>query len=275
MEPGTERVLVGGVLHWGYETHREACLPFYLAHLAAQVVPEGYEICYGFVLDGAPANAELYILKALRDRVSYLRTYLWKAQYMPERRSERGRLDRFDHMAFVRNLMADLAGAMGAAYLFSVDGDILLHPSSLGVLLGMGREQAAVLIPNTPPPDEPWAFNVLDFTVDGTRCTHIEPRPQGGLCGVTGAACLYSAELLRHVRFYPDPQGEDVGFGRAARQWQPGFRAGYVACGASHLMVPEQIKPHVDTCPLCLPLLRTEPSQVIDLAAEKERRIAP
>src|SRR5205807_6519023 len=84
MEPGTERVLLGGVLHWGYETHREACLPFYLAHLAAQAVPEGYELCYGFVLDGPPANAEIFILKALHHRVSYLPTYLWEPPNMPE-----------------------------------------------------------------------------------------------------------------------------------------------------------------------------------------------
>ena len=255
VEPGTETVLVGGVLHWTADSHRENVLPIYLAHLRAMEVPPRYARMYGFVLDGCPPMVEIQMLRLLEAPCSFLRVSLWEPDHMPEERGKRKRLDTFGHMAFVRNLLADMALRLNCSHLLSVDGDIALHSSSLGVLLGLARPQASVLIQNTPPPEEPWAWNILAFTMDGLRCTHIEPHAAGGLCDVTGAACLYDRDTLEHVRFWPDPQGEDIGFGRAARlRYGPppcAFKAAYVPCGAEHLMVPEQVGPHLLSCAIC------------------------
>lgn len=251
-EPGTDTVMVGGVLHWSSGDWRERVLSIYLTHLKALAVPPRYDRVFGFILDECPPGAGLQILRYLQQPCSFVTTNLWQTKHMPEERGKRKATDRYEHMAFVRNLLADLAVQSGASHLLSVDGDVAVHPSTLGVLLGTGRPQASVLVQNTPPPEEPWAWNVLSFTVDGMRCTHIEPHAAGGLCDATGAACLYECETLQNVRFYADPQGEDVGFARAARLWGGKlFKAAYVPCGAQHLMIPDQYDTHVQDCPIC------------------------
>jgi hypothetical protein len=178
-------------------------------------------------------------------------------------------------MAFARNLLSDLMREGDFAYLLSVDGDIMLHPATLGVLLGLGRDQASVLVGNTAPPDEPWAWNVLDWTVDGQRITHIEPYQTGGTCGATGAACLYSRSILENCRFHADPQGEDIGFARHVRQVDPKFRAAYVPCGAHHCMVPPVLAKHVSTCTICKPMIvqtKEMPAEAISLEEYRTRK---
>lgn len=258
----SRRVLVGAVLHMTERSHRMACFEPWLAHLAA-LETRDLDVRYCFVLDGLGAGCERRV-----------RNLLWATFPTPtliavdspdlrmseQRRARRSGGPMFRHMAFVRNLLRERALDEQVDFLFSVDGDIVVHAGLLQRLVGEDRAWVSALIPNTEPPDVPYAWNILDFSEDRIRAFHIEPSGAaadfGGPCDVTGAVCLYRRDVLRAARWENDPQGEDVGFGRLASAAH--LRAWFLplVAGATHLVTDQVRGEHIRTCPTCLPVLR-------------------
>lgn len=244
------RVLIGSCLHTPPGSLRARTLPAFGAHLAALDL-EGLQVSHAFVLDGlgsTAAGAHRLLLQAFPD--ASLMMLHDQDPRMSEVRRERATVgDLYRRMAWVRNHLRARALFEGADFLLSIDGDILPPPSLLQRLVAEDRPWCAGLVCNTPPPDDCWAWNVMDFTSDARRHVHFRPDlERGGPCEITGAACLYRQDFLERIWWAPDPAGEDVGLGRLARQ--AGLRGWYLPVVCEHLMVEEQLSAHRERCPL-------------------------
>jgi hypothetical protein len=249
----TPHVLIGACLHTPPGSLRAACLPAFVAHLGA-LDTSGLSVSQAFVLDdvaSTAAGAHRLLLSAFG--AAALLIVQDDGEAMPEVRRARvpERMCGYARMAYLRNMLRARAIYEGADFLLSVDGDVLPPRGLLQALLRADAPMASGLVCNDPPvPGEtPDHYNVMEFTSDGHYAFHVLPDlAHGGPCDVAGAVCLYRRDLLEAARWAPDPQGEDIGLGRLARQ--AGLRGRYVPVLCEHLMAPPQVDAHRAACGL-------------------------
>jgi len=245
------RVMVGAPVYWPEGSLRATVAETWAYHLVAAIkkCPE-VDAHVALVVDSGTWTRKLVeveeIFNGANLGVRWIEVRDFDAEHMAENRPQRRDLGRrgYRRMAFLRNLLVERCQYELCDYLWSVDADVLVPPVTLKALLDEARPQVSAVVCNTAPPDDPFAWNIMDFTADRVVATHIEPEPTGGPCDITGACCLYATEMFAAgVRWIYDPQGEDVGFARLADQRFHRLRAWYVPVpGVQHIMTRDAWK---------------------------------
>lgn len=134
------------------------------------------------------------------------------------------------NLARLRNHLLEWFISSEAAYLFSVDSDILVPPDSLQRLVAHDRPVISLIVCNTPErrlrSQRPLragrlAYNIMRLDEDGQPVHLYDQYPRGGLfeVAITGAACLIRRDVLEAgTRYAYHPLGEDVFFCQEARR---------------------------------------------------------
>ncbi|MDD2510531.1 MAG: glycosyltransferase family 2 protein [Syntrophomonas sp.] len=127
----------------------------------------------------------------------------------------------FSHLALLRNRLLESFLKSDAAYLFSVDSDILLPAKSLSLLMQDNCDIVSALVCNGEEVGDNSIYNILLEDAAG-NLRHCQGFPRDRVFPVdcTGAAYLIKRKVIEPlgVRYSERDGAEDIGFCRQARE---------------------------------------------------------
>lgn len=267
------RLLIGSPIH-----ERDEITKCYFRHLRSLDLT-GVEVSWCFVLDRPPQTLRGRPLPSL-ECTSIIEVFDGCDGYTRQWDWENGN-QHFRRMAFLRNLLRERALMEQVDALISIDSDICVPPDLVQKLAAAGKPWVSALVDNSAllnkgeadpelkrmrgeRPDYmgkssiwnvmKFIFNIHDETQTPIPAHYNAVKGEldferGDDCDLAGAVCLYSRELLEKCRFAWAKQGEDIGFGLAARE--AGYRASYLPIVCDHLMTPARLAAHKARCDLC------------------------
>ena len=272
----TVKVLIGGLIH-----DRGQITDCYLRHLRELDV-SGMEVRWFFIGDGLCPELEewLYDTRGCTreegERNQLIQSTLGRGAWIhvnddgPHWSRSRVKRDdvegrpEFRRLAFLRNILRERAIMEDVDALISIDSDICVPPDLVQRFAETGKPWVSALVDNSARRDGNGDQELVRMG-GGERtynhpCYNICERDpatrrilpdfvNGGEAWATGAVCFYSRELLGRAHWVWDKGGEDFGFSDMAKT--AGYRARYLPVVCDHLMTPERLAAHMETCALC------------------------
>lgn len=148
---------------------------------------------------------------------------------------------RYDHMAFLRNMMLGTIRLLEPDFFLSIDSDILIGKKVIANLLTGTSEFSAIggkvfLSPSS----RAWEDHIVNFAKFNSQMNLIRSNANGRFA----VDVLMALKLMTHDAYWVDyashPQGEDIGWSLNAKE--AGLRLGWDGSIASkHLMCPEDL----------------------------------
>lgn len=218
--------------------NRAWVLPRYLQSLLELEYP-GQKMEYGFIINDCTDETELIMERFAREQAG--RVKLFTINYGAGRGYRRGAYD-LTRLAALRNHLLNAFLQSSCDYLFSVDSDIMVAPSTLRCLIEDDCDIISALVCNGHELGDEGIYNILQKNSEGELIHQREfPRDRVFPVDCTGAAYLIKrAVIARHGVRYSSQQGaEDIGFCAAAQAKGLGiFCDGRLEC--RHLMHEEE-----------------------------------
>ncbi len=206
-----DKVLIGCPVR-----NRGWILPYYLEGLKGLDYPDE-DIIYCFIVNNSTDDT-LEILQHFQSRTSSL-VKIINCDLLTSSNHRRGYYN-FFHLAILRNILLEEFLKSGAAYLLSVDSDIVLPPYALQSLIDADLDIISALVCNGHEIGDLKRYNILNRKSNG-RYEYVTEFPTDRIFEVdcTGAAYLIKREVIakHQVRYSANKGAEDIGFCETAQ----------------------------------------------------------